>query len=47
MDKTKKLSKKEFDTIILKNLIEAGIAKESFGYETEEERIYREYMRHS
>lgn len=43
MNRTKKLSKKEFDAIIKENLLKAGVAEESLGYRTDNDRIYPEY----
>lgn len=43
MNRSKKLSKKEFDAIIKENLLDSGISEESFGYRTDNDRIYQEY----
>ena len=43
MNRSKKLSKKEFDAIIKENLITSGVPEEYFGYRTDNDRIYNEY----
>lgn len=43
MNRSKKLSKKEFDAIIKENLLKSGVAEECFGYRTDNDRTYPEY----
>lgn len=43
MNRSKKISKKEFDAIIKENIIKSGVAEDDFGYKTDQNRIYQEY----